>query len=214
MMNTNGLNLMVYAGSIGAKRHYKRARRENIGRMTLATMWRPPRPGVQWALDNGAYGAWLNDEPFPEQEFLHAIDKIPDDHPPDFVVLPDKVGQGTRSLAFSLDWRDRLPDHLTYYLAVQNGMMWTHVLPHIHRIDGLFVGGRIRWKLRTAPEWCRLAHQHELRCHIGRAGTLQRILWAQRIGADSIDSSSWPQNDSFHILDAARAQAQLEVDAV
>ena len=45
-----------------------------------------------------------------------------------------------------------------------------------------------RAKLGTAPEWIALAHAHGRRCHIGRIGTLARLEFARRLGADCVDS--------------------------
>ena len=56
-------------------------------------------------------------------------------------------------------------------------------------ISVLFVGGTIEWKLRTGHKWVELAHEQGIRCHIGRVGSMKRVIWARKIGADSIDSS-------------------------
>jgi len=56
-------------------------------------------------------------------------------------------------------------------------------------ISVLFVGGTVEWKFKTGHEWVELAHSYGLICHIGRVGSMKRVIWARRIGADSIDSS-------------------------
>ncbi|HEY4178392.1 MAG TPA: hypothetical protein VGM90_16210 [Kofleriaceae bacterium] len=63
------------------------------------------------------------------------------------------------------------------------------VVPVFERYAGIFVGGRLDWKLATAPTWAALAHAHGLRCHVGRVGTPARVRWARAIGVDSIDSA-------------------------
>jgi len=133
---------------------------------------------------------------------------------PDFIVTPDKVAKGLESLAFSVEWAVKLrvayPD-LRQYLAVQDGMTAKDVEPYLSLFNGLFVGGSLSWKYETAEEWVSFAHAHGLPCHIGRVGTWDKIVWAMRIGADSIDSSSWAQNDSWHHIEYAKAQKILEV---
>ena len=51
------------------------------------------------------------------------------------------------------------------------------------------MGGTLEWKLRTGAMWAREAHARGLRCHVGRVGSEDRIRWALRIEADSIDSA-------------------------
>ena len=99
-----------------------------------------------------------------------------------------------------------------WYLAVQDGMEIDEIEKVMDRFDGIFVGGTVKWKVRTGEEWVRLAHAHNLPCHIGRVGVFRRIIWARRINADSIDSTSfiWKPN-GFEILDSAKAQTLLEI---
>ena len=80
-----------------------------------------------------------------------------------------------------------------------------------HKFDGIFVGGTVKWKIKTGEEWVRLAHDHKLPCHIGRVGVFKRIVWAKRIGADSIDSTNFVRNpNGFRPLESAKIQTILE----
>ena len=115
---------------------------------------------------------------------------------PDFIVLPDLVARGRESLRFSMDYAPggRLEPLGGYapaplYLAVQDGITPGEVAVAAHGlIGGLFVGGSLEWKLRTAERWCEVAHGLGWKCHVGRVGTVDRLRWARRIGADSVDS--------------------------
>jgi hypothetical protein len=110
--------------------------------------------------------------------------------PPDFVVLPDVVAAGPASLHFSLRWLSALrPLAVPLALVVQDGMTPDDVAPHLAHVALLFVGGSHAWKLRTGAAWVAWAHAHGHPCHIGRVGTTRKLLWARRIGADSVDSS-------------------------
>lgn len=111
---------------------------------------------------------------------------------PDFQVLPDLVGRGEESLGFSLaHLHEAQQTGVPCYLAVQNGMDLERVARFIrlYKIDGIFVGGDLEWKLATAESWCQLGRRLDIPVHIGRVGTLDRVAWAQEIGASSIDSS-------------------------
>jgi len=205
---TEGFPYKVLAGNIGRLTHQEKARQEGIANLVTATDWANPKAGIPWALDNGAYAAWRNDEPFPEEDFLSSLDKIPSENPPTFVVAPDKVAAGTESLAFTERWLDGPLERvdLPYYLAVQDGIRPGHVEDRglVDRIDGIFVGGKLNWKRRTTPFWVDWAHDHDLPVHVGRVGTVRWMLWAARVGVDSIDSSSWTRNDRMEIIDQAR----------
>lgn len=141
-----------------------------------------------WFYDNGAFRDWKAGKPFDEAAFTSDVTLIAlAQWKPDFIVLPDVVAGGLKSLHHSLRWVPMLRGAAPLYLAVQDGMTPADVRPVVP--DGLFVGGSLKWKIRTAPEWVKLAHQAGVPCHVGRCGTARRVAWAKRIGADSIDSS-------------------------
>jgi hypothetical protein len=154
----------------------------------IARPFKPPPLRLPWALDNGAWASFSRGVPWDPAPFLEdyaTAQACP--VAPLFVVCPDVVGRGLESLAFSLEWAPRLTA-LPLYLAVQDGLTPEDVRPHLPRFAGLFVGGSNPWKVASGEAWVRLAHAHNLPCHIGRAGTNKKAAWAQRIGADSIDS--------------------------
>lgn len=167
-----------------------------------------PEKFPYYAIDNGAFSSWMNKTEWDSDGFLAMMEKLKRRASPDFIVCPDKVAAGRESLNFSLKWLERLPEG-QYYLAVQDGMGVEDVSPIIERFSGLFVGGSLDWKYATAPQWVELAHRNYKPCHIGRVGAWSKIVWAAHIGADSIDSTSWPQNDSFHHLTNAKMQQSL-----
>lgn len=111
-------------------------------------------------------------------------------YPPDFIVAPDMVGGGLASLKMSAEYAYQLRalEWNKVALAVQDGMTVADVTPYLSLFSHLFVGGTSEWKGKTAHRWVEFAHKNELRCHIGRVGTVAKVEWAKRIGADSIDS--------------------------
>lgn len=161
--------------------------------LLLNTGWRSTAKWRYFAVDNGAYSAYARGVPWDPKPFLRNLKRIKDlNLTPDFAVLPDIVGGGTESLRHSMEWRDKLPREHAYYLAVQDGMIPEDV-DDVQDIAGLFVGGTMPWKLSTGEQWVSYAHERGIRCHIGRIGPMKRIAWAMRIGADSIDSTTWVQ---------------------
>lgn len=150
----------------------------------------PPRR-MPWFYDNGAFVDHSSRRPFAATKFEADIDRIRsrDVPPPDFVLLPDLVAGGLESLRISMSWMEKLFGVAPLFLALQDGMSAADVVPHLAGVDGLFVGGSVPWKVATGCDWVNLARSHGKPCHIGRVGTIRRVEWARRIGADSIDSS-------------------------
>lgn len=172
-----------------------------------------------YALDNGAFGDWKNQKAFDARTFQEAIALSQylgywhEDGAPDFIVVPDLVAGGLESLSFSLQWVPWLEDRgVPLYLVLQDGMQERDVEPALSSFQGLFVGGTLPWKIKTGEAWVRFAHQHHLPCHIGRVGTANRVAWASRIGADSIDSCLplWSKENLQRFLEALEGR-QLEM---
>jgi hypothetical protein len=183
-----------YAGNIGSKAAVEWIIENGWGRFITAVDWKNPVEGLDWALDNGAYSFWVQGKEWDARPLLSAIEKMRGQKAPDWIVLPDRVGLGYRSYVFSSNflWQKKYQDlAVPLYLAVQDGlkpsMIWDHDLD---LLGGIFVGGTMKWKLRESEKWVNWAHDLGIPCHIGRAGTVKKCLWAQRIGADSVDSTS------------------------
>ena len=168
----------------------------------------------RFALDNGAFSAYANRTPWDEDRFYIMVHQIEERGvSPAFVVLPDIVAGGLRSLARSMEHVGKLPDDWRKYLPVQDGMSVYDLIPAvITRIDGVFVGGSTVWKWRTAKDWCEFAHRVGLDCHIGRVNSERQILAARHAGADSVDGSTASRHHSMDRL--IRYLARLREQAV
>ena len=196
----------AYVGQTRSRELVARLAAAGIGECVTRGQLPPRRPS--WFYDNGAFEDWRAGRAFDVLQFtrdLRAIRLWVDGGvgrgvlqgqpmtAPDFIVLPDLVGQGDASLAFSLDWLDECAaTGVPCYLAVQNGMTpdsLRALLRSEPRIAGLFIGGTLDWKLATGAAWCALGRELGLPVHIGRVGTVERIEWSQAIGATSIDSA-------------------------
>ena len=202
--------MKIYIGNAGKRQHIQMMKENGWGRVHLANAWRNPEIDLDWMLDNGAYSCWVNGLEFDSDKFLESLDKIEVlKLYPDFIVVPDIVAAGYDSLDFSLSWINQIPGGYNCYLAVQDGMELDIISEHIELFDGLFVGGTLDWKLKTAQDWVQLAHNNNQKCHIGRVGTFKRLVWAKHIGADSIDSSTFAQarpGTGFRRIKAALSQ--------
>ena len=151
-------------------------------------------------IDNGAFEAWRRGLPWSEKRFYDLLEKTYlCGLSADFVVAPDIVAGGVDSLRFSETWFKRLrPAKIA--LAVQDGMTIKSLLG-VHGYSVIFVGGTEDWKWNTAKQWVDYAHTTGKKCHIGRCGKLEKLKFAKEIGADSVDSTSFVRNDSWHIIE-------------
>lgn len=207
--------MICLSGAAGKLEHLAFLRERGHGRLIGPDCWKNPKLGIPYGIDNGAFAAWRGGHAFPEDDYLAMLAKVPRDRPPFMAVCPDRVAAGMDSLAFSDAWRTRL-DELGYgwmpwYLAVQDGMPWIEVHRRLEsgRWAGIFVGGTMKWKKATAADWVAIAHAYGLKCHVGRVYQLRDVVWAERIRADSIDSTGWARQDKHSILDAAALQSRL-----
>jgi len=175
----------------------------------------PPRRHP-WAFDNGAFKDWTAQKPFNEDRYLRDLDYLwlQQNVQPDFIVAPDIVAGGGRSLKFSLEWLPKLlPHKRPVYLVVQDGMEPADVKAELDPFAGVFVGGSHEWKLKTARDWTDFAHLNGRKCHIGRMGTEKKVRAALRWGVDSIDSCLplWSQGNLERFLRGFRPTGQLEI---
>lgn len=209
------MTLAAYVGQTRSRALILELEAAGIGECTQRGEW-PPRRRPSF-LDNSAFSDWRKGRDFDNEAFLSdCASASADPEPPDFGVCPDRVATGLESLAFSLRWLDSYESAfpgLRWYLAVQDGMAASDVVPHCNRFVGLFVGGTLQWKLQTGAAWVSLAHELGLRCHIGRCGTVRRVRWAQRIGADSIDSCLplWSRSKLADFIAALSPSRQREL---
>ena len=165
--------------------------------------------GRAYALDNGAWSAFQQDRAFDTDAFLRAVDLV-GEHA-DWIVLPDIVLGGQRSLDLSLSWLDKLKGIPTRLLiAVQNGMQPDDVRCYLNPMVGLFVGGDTAWKESTCETWGSLARRRNCYLHVGRVNSQRRIGICAAAGADSFDGTSVTRYAvTMRPLDAARRQSDL-----
>ncbi len=199
-------------GPGGTKSVIQKCSENNVG-LLQSGHWRDPTRWPFYAIDNGAYGYYVRGERWDPRQFLNMVyHALEIKEKPMFVVCPDIVAGGLSSLKFSIDWLNVLPPELPYYLAVQDGMEIGDVIKVIERFSGIFVGGTMDWKLKTATQWVELGHSLGKSCHIGRIGTYDRILAMENIEADSIDSTTWVQcSKGWKHIDYAKQQTRLEI---
>jgi len=199
--------VIAYASRTGTRRNLA-ALRQAGWRLMVSAKGCLRSEGFSYALDNGAWSAHQKGEPFDEAAFVTAVELLGRDA--DFIIVPDIVAGGARSLEFSLTWLPRLEGIAPLLLAVQDGMMAAEIEPLVGDHLGLFVGGTTQWKERSLPEWGCVAHRSGAWLHVGRVNSARRIALCAAAGADSFDGSSVSRFAvTIGVLDRARRQGEL-----
>lgn len=151
--------------------------------------WEFPPRRAPWFLDNGAFTYWRKGVQFDHAGFRRAVE-LTCGHSvePAWVTVPDVVADATTTLAWAEAYLPGLRAlRFRTAIVVQDGME-PETFPFWRDVDVIFVGGSLPWKLTRAAEWCRAAHAHGKRCHVGRVGSARRVRWARSIATDSVDS--------------------------
>lgn len=163
---------------------------DRVGHIYGPGGWRGPFAEFPYALDNGAWPAFVKDQPFDESAYrslvaLAASATIA----PLWAAVPDVVCDKDATVASWYRWAPELRAcGWPLAFVVQNGMERQDVPASA---DLVFVGGSTEWKWETVGYWC----ERFPRVHVGRVNT-ERLLWqAHRAGAESCDGSGWFRGD-------------------
>jgi hypothetical protein len=143
-----------------------------------------PRPGTEWALDNGVFGAWENGREWDEEPFYAYLSDY-SYHLPLWAVVPDWVADRERTLEL---WAEHAPAVRAYGVPLafvcQDGMDERDVPADA---DIIFIGGTTSWKWDTLPGWC----EKFPRVHVGRVNTYNLLWEARELGVESCDGTGW-----------------------
>lgn len=212
--------MIYYMSRTGTKRNLRAAADAKWRLLVSAAgVWRTE--GFAWAADNGQWAERDNPGPFKAERFRRFVAWcMSQPRLPDWIVLPDIVMGGIRSLNLSLKWLKELRSagllrRTRVLIAVQNGMecgrMLARLTHHLGYRVGIFVGGDSEWKEATVRFWTRIAHRKGAICHVGRVNTARRMSICEAAGADGADGSSGSRFAvTIPALELARAQMDIE----
>lgn len=200
--------MLAYASRTGTRVNL-RALALHGWRLVISAAGELRHEGFRYGLDNGAWTAHLQGCTLDLTAFNKAVELM--GQGADWIVLPDIVAGGHRSLDLSLAWLESLrPLDVPLLIAVQDGMHLTDLRPYLGPRVGLFVGGSTDWKLDTLQAWGSLAAETDCWLHVGRVNTARRIRLCSIAGADSFDGSSASRYcTNVPLLDTARRQPDL-----
>lgn len=200
--------MKIYTGAISDKRRIEIVKAYDMGFMISSCADHTVRreySKVQCALDNGAFTCWQLGYPFQPKVFLSTIAQAyKHGITLDFIVCPDIVTQGAESLAYSLKWArgEHLETAPALAFVVQDGMKPAATIKKIQddNFSHIFIGGSVEWKWKNAGEWIGAAQSAGMKSHVGRCGTIDLLLKARDLGADSVDSTNFTRNNSWEVI--------------
>jgi hypothetical protein len=193
--------MMIYESIGGGKKINAFVKEHNLGWCLAPDNIMNPN-GQPYFHDCGTFHDKVHGKAWEIDPFKRLVAKYPDY---DFVVLPDipqinpvcDRNEGRKlamaSLRMSLSYLDKIPSPV--YLAVQDWMRQDDISPYVDSVDGLFVGGSLEWKMKTALDWANLAHLHKKKCHVGRVNQYESLRFMHFCGVDSVDGSTASRHD-------------------
>lgn len=160
---------------------------ERLGHLYSPGGERGPWAFLPYALDNGAWPAFKNAQPWLECEWKRLLRWAAlTGQRPLWAIVPDVVGDRLATLE---RWGEYVGEVTRYgfrpAFAIQDGMTFDDV-PAAAEV--LFLGGSDEWKDSAIEPWCR---RFPGRVHVGRVNSHDRLMRCYRAGAVSVDGTSW-----------------------
>jgi hypothetical protein len=196
-----------YASRTGTRKNLD-ALREAGWRLIVSATGRHNNHGFKFAIDNGAWTAHQQKQPFDSKLFRELLESH--GARADWIAIPDIVAGGLASLEFSRSWLSELEDFPRLLLPVQDGMTPADVRSLIGPRIGIFVGGTTEWKEQSLAIWGELKRETGCWLHVGRVNSCRRIVLCQDAQADSFDGTSATRfSKTLRRLDNTRRQPSL-----
>jgi len=186
--------MRIYLASAdGAIVHYWAGKYEGLVGQCFSPPQFKPRLWIPYFIDNGAYKYFSQNKPFDEAAFFEHLGKVKlGIKPPEFVVIPDSVGNHDRTLEMWDYFYPRaksLKPNLKYAFVVQDGCKVSTVPKEA---DWVFIGGTDNFK---KPCLVNFAKAFSDRIHVGRVNNLDFVFRCHEIGVTSVDGSGWFRNN-------------------
>lgn len=138
-----------------------------------------------WAADNDAFTG------FDPVAFTRMLDRLADKPRCLWVACPDVVGDAAATFEMFKEWQPRIARYGFPVAFVGQDGLTEDMIPW-SRMRCLFIGGSTEWKLGLdAAHFAREAKRRGKWVHMGRVNTLRRIRYAQSLGCDSVDGTSY-----------------------
>lgn len=166
---------------------------KNIGWGLLITPDRPETHSFKdYAIDNGAWSAYskgVSWNKIYEKRFRLICDVYGEKS--NFIVCPDIVAGGYKSLDLSLKYLDYLTIYGTKVLIpVQDGIEpCSELYSVLSSKIGLFVGGTTNWKLNNLRTWSWVSEKTNSYLHVARVNSCKRMALCAALKINSFDGT-------------------------
>lgn len=208
-------SLSYYSSRTGTRRNLEALRRHGCGLLvSRAGVWRTE--GFEdWVGDNGAWADYQAGRGFDEDAYEKFLDWVGGQKTaPAWLVLPDIVAGGARSLDLSMRYMNRCRSLVEMVLvAVQDGMSEADLAPFVGPQVGVFLGGSTEWKIAQMRRWGDFCERHGAHYHVARVNSIKRMslaVWAKAHSADGSSASRYAV--SLPKLVYASRQMDLGID--
>lgn len=157
-----------------------------VGWLISPGEFKEPRRWLPYALDNGKYTTWSNNEEWDEDKFFALLDRCKlSRFKPRWVLVPDEIGDWEKTLQLWRHYETRLRQYkYPLAFAVQDGMTPTDIPKSA---DLIFIGGTTNWKWRNAA----LFAASFPRVHIGRVNWIDKLEYCERLEVESVDGTGF-----------------------
>lgn len=168
-----------------------------VGWLMSPDGFRRPLSWMPFAIDNGAFGAWVNKKSWDSKAFEIHVEKCAVKYRPLWCVVPDVVGEKDQTKKLWEIWEPKLRKrypflHLAF--AVQDGMTELDVP---ESADVVFIGGTTEWKWKNLRIWT----ENFQRVHVGRVNS-ERLLWmCYDSHVESCDGTGWTRGGEERLKD-------------
>jgi hypothetical protein len=157
----------------------------SIGLLISPNGWKYSPDVIPYALDNGAFSAFIHRREWDEKQFYAMLNKVPQWKKPLWVACPDKVLDKEQTLRMWDEHSSRIKNlGLKVAFVLQDGMTLKDV-PQEAEI--IFVGGSFEWKWRMLPEICKWGK----RVHCGRVNSYEGLWICDENNVESCDGTGW-----------------------
>jgi hypothetical protein len=165
-----------------------------IGHLFSPGAQRGPWPWFPYALDNGAFSAWDQDDNVWREDLwdVEAWRKMirwaqAQAQQPRWAIVPDWIGCGARTIERWYQFKKEVP--FAKALAVQDGMSVAQAKDI--NPDVICVGGTTEWKWATVEMWAKSFP----RVHVLRVNSPQKLAYLDQLGVESCDGTGWNRGD-------------------
>lgn len=169
--------------------HYLQGRYGGLGQLLPPHGLSKVFPHLPYALDNGAFSAWKNGEPWMEEKYVKMLDHIYEaPRQPLWAVVPDVVTDSEATFRMWDEWAPVVGEKgFSKAFAVQDGMTPEAVKASNVEADIIFVGGSTEFKWSTLAAWT----DSFPRVHVGRVNGLRDLMRCHEQGVESCDGTGF-----------------------